>query len=176
MVVDVTLFGSTVVVVPAMVVVVEAAGSGMLLGSTVVVVTAAAVVVVAMVVDVVTVVGTVTVVVVVSRSTKGAAGMGTGGAVVSGTWGKRSANVVGRQAAWAGATATTDTKRAQAKKSVVARVLKVHLKLPARRCSASLKKYRPASLQPRAAALAKEERRYRQEAGEAHEVGHRGEK
>jgi hypothetical protein len=144
-VVDGTLFGSTDVVVLAMVVVVETVGVGMLLGSMVVVVTAAAVVVVAMVVDVVTV-GTVAVVVVVSRSTKGAAGVGTGGAVVSGTDGKRSANVVGRQAAWAGATATTDTKRAQAKKSVVARVLKVHLKLPARGCSASLKKDPPASL------------------------------
>ena len=44
--------------------------------------------------------------------------------VVAGTGGKRSANVVGRQAAWAGATATTDTKATQAKKSVVTRVLK----------------------------------------------------
>ena len=122
-------FGSVIVVVVGRVVV------EVLLGSMVVVVTARAAVVVVggMVVAVVTVVGTKAVVVVVggtSPAIRGAGGAGTGGAVlsgigVSGTDGKRSANVVGRQAAWAGATATKDTKRAQAKKSVVARVLKV---------------------------------------------------
>jgi hypothetical protein len=91
------VFGSTVVVVTAVLVVV--------LGSTVVVVTA--------------------VVVVVVSDTSGAGGMTSAGAAVSGTTGKRSARVVGRQAAWAGATATTDTKVAQAKKSVVTRFLKV---------------------------------------------------
>ena len=125
----VDVLGSAMVVVVGAVVVV-----GGLLGSTVVVVTAGAVVVeVGMVVDVVTVVGTDTVVVVVggtSPATRGAGGVGTGGAAVSGigvsgTDGKRSAKVVGRQAAWAGATVTMDTKRAQAKKSVVARFLKV---------------------------------------------------
>jgi hypothetical protein len=135
-------FGSASVVVVGTVVVV----AEILFGSTVVVVTAGATVVVpGVVVAVVTVVGTEAVVVVVggtSPAIKGAGGVGTAAGVsglgVSGADGKRSANVVGRQAAWAGATATRDTKRAQAKKSVVARVLKVPLKLPARGCPARL--------------------------------------
>ena len=125
-------FGSTIVVVVGTVVVVVVV-AGMMLGSMVVVVTAGAAVVVVVVVAVVTVVGTEAVVVVevgTSPAIRGAGGVDAGGAVpsgigVSGTDGKRSAKVVGRQAAWAGATATRDTKRAQAKKSVVARVLKV---------------------------------------------------
>ena len=128
--------GSTVVVVVEVVgsaTVVVVAG-GTVFGSMVVTVT------VVVVVAVGTVVGTETVVEVVvgtSPAIRGAGGVDTGGAVVSGigvsgTGGKRSAKVVGRQAAWAGATATTDTKRAQAKKSVVARVLKVLPRLPAR--------------------------------------------
>ena len=63
-------------------------------------------------------------VVVVASGTSGAGGVAvpTG---VDGAAGKRSARVVGRQAAWAGATATTETKAAQAKKSAVTRFLKV---------------------------------------------------
>lgn len=140
------MFGSTIVVVVGPVVVVAG-----LLGSTVVVVTAGAVVVEVGMVVVVPVVGTDTVVVVVggtSPAIRGAGGVDTGGAGafgigVSGTDGKRSAKVVGRQAAWAGATATRDTKRAQAKKSVIARVLKVPLKLPAREGPARLKRTLP---------------------------------
>jgi hypothetical protein len=65
------------------------------------------------------------VVVVVASGTSGAGGATSDPTGVSGATGKRSARVVGRQAAWAGATATTETKAAQAKKSVVTRFLKV---------------------------------------------------
>ena len=97
------------------------------LGSTgtvvmVVVVLGSTTAVVVVVVDAVVVV--VVVVVVVAMS--GAGGMISAGAVGgTGATGKRSAKVVGRQAAWAGATAMTDTKVTQAKKSVVTRILKV---------------------------------------------------
>jgi hypothetical protein len=96
----------------------------------VVVVAPTAVVVVAPTAVVVVVVMGSRVVVVIAAAAMGAvgvmtAGVTTAGVVVSGTGGNRSANVVGRQAAWAGATATMDTKRTQAKKSVVPRVLKV---------------------------------------------------
>jgi hypothetical protein len=65
------------------------------------------------------------VVVVVASDTSGAGGATSDPTGVSGAAGKRSARVVGRQAAWAGATATTEMKAAQAKKSVVTRFLKV---------------------------------------------------
>jgi hypothetical protein len=65
------------------------------------------------------------VVVVVASGTSGAGGATSDPTGVSGAAGKRSARVVGRQAAWAGATATTEMKAAQAKKSVVTRFLKV---------------------------------------------------
>jgi hypothetical protein len=86
------------------------------------------VVVLGSIVVVVVAVGSTAVVVVVVVVASGISG--TGGATsdptgVSGAAGKRSARVVGRQAAWAGATATTETKAAQAKKSVVTRFLKV---------------------------------------------------
>jgi hypothetical protein len=64
-------------------------------------------------------------IVVVVVDISGAGGTTSAGAVVAGATGKRSARVVGRQAAWAGATATTDTRVTQAKKSVVTRILKV---------------------------------------------------
>ena len=137
--------GSTVVVV------VEVVGSATVVvvaGGTV---SGSMVLTVVVVVAVGTVVGTETVVEVVvgtSPAIRGAGGVDTGGAVVSGigvsgTGGKRSAKVVGRQAAWAGATATTDTNRAQAKKSVVARVLKVLKRLPARERPSRLKARAP---------------------------------
>lgn len=67
----------------------------------------------------------VVVVVVVVSGTSGAGGVTSDPTGVSGAAGKRSARVVGRQAAWAGATATTEKKATQAKKSVVTRFLKV---------------------------------------------------
>jgi hypothetical protein len=69
--------------------------------------------------------GSTVVVVVVASGTSGAGGVTSDPTVGPGAAGKRSARVVGRQAAWAGATATTETKAAQAKKSVVTRFLKV---------------------------------------------------
>jgi hypothetical protein len=77
------------------------------------------------IVVVVVVAGSTVVVVVVTSGTSGAGGVTSDPTGGSGAAGKRSARVVGRQAAWAGATATTETKAAQAKKSVVTRFLKV---------------------------------------------------
>jgi hypothetical protein len=73
----------------------------------------------------------VVIVVVVASGTSGAGVAISGATGASGAAGKRSARVVGRQAAWAGATATTETKAAQAKKSVVTRFLKVVSGYPA---------------------------------------------
>ena len=95
---------------------------------TVVVVEVVVVVVPGSIVVVVTAAGSTAVVatvVVVTSGTSGAGGTASDPAGVCGAAGKRSATVVGRQAAWAGATATTETKAAQAKKSVVTRFLKV---------------------------------------------------
>ena len=69
--------------------------------------------------------GSVGIVVVVGAGTSGTGALAWPGGV-SGTIGKRSARVVGRQAAWAGApTATVETRAAQAKKSVINRFVKV---------------------------------------------------
>ena len=87
-----------------------------------------------------TVVAVVTTVVVVGSGTDGTGGATSDTGGVSGTAGKRSARVVGRQYAWAGATATTETKAAQAKKSVVTRFLKVSSGYPPVRTGGRAKK------------------------------------
>ena len=133
----------------------------------------------AMVVTVVVVLGStgmvVTVVVVLGWTgmvvvgTSGAGGMTSAGAV-GGAAGKRSARVVGRQAAWTGATATTDTKVTQAKKSVVTRVLKVLIRLPDQGETGrgalvdNDPNFGDSGRSP------KQQRRHRHKAGEAHQV------
>jgi hypothetical protein len=131
-----------------------------------------------------TVVVVVTMVVVVGSGTDGAGGVISDTAGVSGTAGKRSARVVGRQYAWAGATATTETKAAQAKKSVVTRFLKVSSGYPpapgvrrgedrvwAREVGAGA---RPTSHVARARSLELSEQKccHGEESGETHQVGH----
>jgi hypothetical protein len=69
--------------------------------------------------------GSIGTVVVVGAGTSGTGALAWPGGV-AGTTGKRSARVVGRQAAWAGAaTAKVETRAAQAKKRVINRFVKV---------------------------------------------------